>query len=177
MNDQDKLILLKLTGGDDHAYQQLFNKYYRSLSAHAFYMLGDDMEAEDSVQNLFIEIWDKKPYSFIHLSLKSYLQKAIHNSCLNILEKRRVVQQKFDQYVYNLNMPYTVDMWEDAENEKSLKVILNKLPSRQYLAFNLVHMEDRRYKDAAVEMGISVNSLKTHLKLAVKCLRRELLAS
>jgi len=35
----------------------------------------------------------------------------------------------------------------------------------------LVHYQNKKYKEAAYEMGISINSLKTHLKLAIKTMR------
>jgi RNA polymerase sigma-70 factor (ECF subfamily) len=55
-----------------------------------------------------------------------------------------------------------------------LLAALNELPAQRFKAFNLVHMEDKKYHEAAKEMGISVNSLKSHLKLAVKFLRMRL---
>lgn len=177
MSHQDKLILKQLKSGNTSAYKYLFEKYYTLLSAHALYLLGDEMEAEDTVQNLFIEIWDRKLYTYINSSLKSYLQKAIHNRCLNIIQKRKVVQRKLDQYVYTLNEIAEINLPERYVAENSLTLILDALPSQQYLAFNLVHLEDRKYKDAAEEMGISINSLKTHLKLAVRGLKKRLIAS
>jgi DNA-directed RNA polymerase specialized sigma24 family protein len=49
--------------------------------------------------------------------------------------------------------------------------ILADLSMQRMQAFTLVHYENKKYKDAALEMGISINSLKTHLKLAIKTLK------
>lgn len=49
--------------------------------------------------------------------------------------------------------------------------VLSELPTKRFRAFQLVHLEDKKYSEAAHEMGISINSLKSHLKLAVKFLK------
>lgn len=160
--------------GDLKSFKQLFEKYYKLLSARAFYMLDDEMEAEDAVQNLFIDIWNKKLYLNINFSLKPYLHKAIHNRCLNIIQKKKADQKKAELYAYTLTELDHFDFTVEAPTEKLLMFSLETLPSRQYYAFNLVHIEDRRYKDAAQEMGISINSFKTHLKLAVRGIKKQL---
>lgn len=175
MADQDNLLLEQLKCGDVSACRQLFEKYYKLLAAQAFYLLADEMEAEDCVQNLFIELWNKKVFTNINSSLKSYLQKAIHNKCLNIIQKRKISQRKLNQYVSSLKETAFINLTEAYEADKSLTMILHALPSKQHLAFYLVYLEERKYKDAAAEMQISVNSLKTHLKLAVKGLRKRLI--
>jgi RNA polymerase sigma-70 factor (ECF subfamily) len=45
------------------------------------------------------------------------------------------------------------------------------MKGQKLTAVKMVYLEGKKYKDAANEMGISVNSLKTHLKSALKMLR------
>ncbi|WP_449437417.1 RNA polymerase sigma factor [Pedobacter steynii] len=63
MENEDQILLDQLKGGDYTAYELIFKKYYKVLSTKAYFMLEDDMEAEDLVQNLFISIWQKS-FSF-----------------------------------------------------------------------------------------------------------------
>jgi len=58
--------------------------------------------------------------------------------------------------------------------QEQLQELLREFPTQRQRAFNLVYLQHKKYHEVADNMGISVNSLKTHLKLAVKTLRNKL---
>lgn len=165
------MILVK--AGDINAYGRLFKNHYKLLIAEAFYLLGDEMEAEDLVQNLFVEIWDKKLYLNIHGSVKAYLRVSVRNKSLTLLGKRKVNQKRHNDYIQSLE-----DQTEDidpggSDTERDINQIVDKLPLRRLQVVNLVFVQNKKYKEAAAEMGISINSVKTHLKLAIKVLKTQ----
>lgn len=172
-NNDDKLLLHQLREGDIKAYEQLFKKYYKSLTVDAYYLLKDETEAEDQVQSLFIEIWDKQLYHNITYSVKSYLHTAIRNKCLSFIEKGKNEHKRFHAYVNTLADEINENVVENKETENRLNLILNELPIQRLRAFSLVYLEDKKYKEAAEEMGITINSVKTHLKLALKILQKK----
>lgn len=174
MEDKDEIILEKLNAGDVSAYKILFKRYYKLLSMQAFYILDDEMESEDLVQILFSEIWEKQLYRNINSSLKAYLIIAVKNRSLKILEKRKTALKRIDRYIYTLNH----EEYADVERNKAtdnLYNLLEELPRQRQQAFTLVHIEEKKYREVAVQMGITVNSVKTHLKLAVKELRQRII--
>jgi RNA polymerase sigma-70 factor (ECF subfamily) len=138
-------------------------------------MLEDEMEAEDLVQNLFISMWQKSHYLSVNSSLKAYLFRAVHNQCLMALRTRKVTQQKMDEYTERINLEEDIEQPEQTGSENTINIALNELPAQRQKAFKLVYMENKKYQDAANEMGLSVNSIKTHLKLAVKMLQEKLI--
>jgi RNA polymerase sigma factor (sigma-70 family) len=169
--DDDMLLLLRLKTGDVQAYGRLFRKYFKALSVEAYYILKDEMEADDQVQDLFVEIWDKQLYLTIHSSVKYYLHASIRNRCLKVLEKDKNKQKRFRAYVQIHPDRVDGNVVESVESEKMIHSVLQELPYQRARAFSLVYLEDRKYKEAAAEMGITINSIKTHLKLAMKVLR------
>ena len=50
---------------------------------------------------------------------------------------------------------------------------LEKLPKQELSAVQAVILENKKYKEAAEELNISVNTLKTHLSRALKRLRKD----
>jgi RNA polymerase sigma-70 factor (family 1) len=174
MDDQDQFLLDELKKGHKTAYEQVFKKYYKALAIKAFLMLEDEMEAEDLVQNLFIAMWQKSHYSAIKTSLKAYLFRAVHNQCLMKLRKMKVDQHRLEVYTFSLSEDEEVDS-EKYSQEDHISLIFNELPTQRQKAFKLVYLEDKKYKEAANEMGVSVNSVKTHLKLAIKMLQKKLI--
>lgn len=167
-------LLLQLKEGNIDAYEQLFKKYYKQLLMEAYFLLKDEMEAEDQVQSLFIEIWDRQLYLNINTSVKSYLHVSIRNRCLGVIKKEKTAQKRIDKYAYTLDEADEVNVVERRESDGRLATILSELPGKRSQAFSLVYLEDKKYKEAADEMGITINSVKTHLKLAVKALQQRL---
>lgn len=169
----DNTLLEELKAGDMNAFEKVFNKYHKLLSIEAYHLLGDEMEADDIVQVLFIELWDKKYYKHIDQSLKAYLRTALRNKCLTRLSKGITDKKRLDTYILNTDVICFDDKLERREVALGMETIINDLPAQRLHAFNLVYLQQKKYKEAAAEMGITPNSLKTHLKLAVKTLREK----
>lgn len=175
MKDEDQILLSQLKSGDYSAYELIFKKYYKVLSIKAYFMLEDDMEAEDLVQNLFISIWQKGLFLSVNTSMKAYLMRSVHNQCLSKLRDRKTLMRRMNNYTASQTWIAEEPENGQLEYDGKLDLIFNQLPVQRRKAFKLVYLEDKKYKEAAEEMGVSVNSIKTHLKLAVKALQQKLI--
>ena len=152
-------------------YEQLYAQYYLPLRNIAAAMIGDVMEAEDLVQTLFIDIWQKRLLMTIHSSMDAYMRKAVYHRSLNLMEKKRKIKLKHHAYTYILQSHNVKDLYEVQDREDKLYAMMPTLSSRRMEVLKWVYMENKKYKEVAALMGISVNSVKTHLKLAIKILR------
>lgn len=171
----DNVLLDLITSGHRHAYTILYDRYYHSLRRKACSILKDEMEAEDLVQSFFIDVWQKKLYQQIHSSVEAYMHTAIYHKCLNLVEKKKRMQIKFLEYMRSLQNKIECNTVEDHEFIDKLRLVISELPIRRLQVFTLVYLEEKKYKDVAVEMGISVNTVKTHLKKAMKLLQQQLM--
>ena len=171
MEQTDQILLDELKSGNQSAYELLFKKFYKVLVAKAYFILEDEMEAEDLVQNLFVTLWQKFPQLTIRTSIKAYLFGAVHNQCMMSIRNKKVADRRLTAYTDSL--PAQIETPE-PEEEKNYELLFNELPMQRQRVFRLVYIEDKKYKEAAEEMGLSVNSIKTHLKLAVKTLKDKL---
>lgn len=170
--DEHDLIFQKLMDGQEiSTFELLFRKHYKPLVVQAFVLLGDSMEAEDLVQGLFIDLWEKKMFENIHTSLRSYLHRSVKNRCLNVIEKRNTEQKNSNKYKLTLPESMFPDKIEQDELRIEIDRIMSSLPFQRLQTFNLIYLENKKYQEAATELGISINSVKTHLKLAVRYLR------
>jgi RNA polymerase sigma-70 factor (family 1) len=176
MEIPDQILLKDLQNGSQSAYELVFKKYYKALALKAYLMLENQMEAEDLVQNLFISMWEKSQFLSVNTALKAYLFKAVHNQCLMVLRRRKSHQQRLDEYTHTLELATAIEFSSDTANEEMIQYALEDMPAQRQKAFQLVYLEDKKYKEAATEMGLSVNSVKTHLKLAVKMLQKKLIS-
>jgi RNA polymerase sigma-70 factor (ECF subfamily) len=174
MNDGESIQLLHdFQLGHADAFEQVFKLFYKQLRIEAFLILNNEKDAEDQVQQLFLDIWNRQLYRNIQQSLKAYLHTAVRNKCLNHLAKTSHAHKVANKYA---EIQYELVEEEGQVNELPpyLQRALGELPVQRLQAFKLVYMEDHQYREAAKEMGISINSLKSHLKLALKFLRMRL---
>lgn len=179
MTDQEDVTLLQdFKAGCVVAFERVFKIYYKSLQMQAFLLLRNEKEAEDQVQQLFLDLWNKQMYRKVELSIKAYLHAALRNRCINHFNRASIQTRLQHEYAgYGTQEPTCENSFE-KEGEQSahpyLMTVLGEMPVQRFKAFSLVHLQDKKYQEAAKEMGISVNSLKTHVKLAVKFLRMRL---
>lgn len=172
LDDNDLLFLFQ--NDPVKAYEILFKKYYKILCLQAVFFLRDESQAEDLVLELFTEIWDKKIYKKIGTSFKSYLYRAVRNKCINAAKKNKLSRVNLEKYMVSCSRKREGISIERKELEANINVALKEFPDQRLKAFTLVYLDNKKYQQAADEMGLSINSVKTHLKLALKTLREKL---
>lgn len=172
---EDKIIFNEIKKGNKVVYESLFGEYYDSLVRYAEKFIFDQAAAEDLVQELFIHVWEKAQTMNITTSIKSYFYQAIRNRCLNHLKSLKVKDKH--------NLLY-IDAFLDSDDEAELfdpeiiqkiKESIDELPPQMARVFRLKLLEGLKQDEIAVELDISVNSVKTHLKRARVKLRESLL--
>ncbi|MEC5146834.1 sigma-70 family RNA polymerase sigma factor [Chitinophaga sp. 212800010-3] len=179
----DVILMLLNKGNAGDAFELIFKKYYRLMWTKAYLGTGDPIEADDLVQSVLSSIWEKRLYLNIKGCLKTYLIAAIRNQVNDYHKIKQRVRRKIERYMETVDQGCLTDSTEarSAGMEEQLKQlqqqlheVLREFPEQRQRAFNQVYMEQRKYHEVADNMGISINSLKTHLKIAFKTLRSRL---
>lgn len=170
---QDTALISRLKEGDLSAFDELYLKYYTLLCTSAFFFLKNGAEAKDLVQNLFMDVWDKRSYLHFHEDIKGYLFLAVKHRCINYLKKKKV--QERHEKGYSVLQPAVESGGLPAEEDyQRLHSLLEEMPDQKKTAIQMVYIHGKKYQDAADAMRISINSLKTHLKTGLKLLRGEI---
>lgn len=172
MNDQD--ILLLFSTNDEQALEQLLAKYYRPLNIYAIKFIDDVQAAEDIVQEFIIRFWEDKKFLLVKGSLKSYLFTSIRNRSLNYLESFHHAKK---EYLDTLEDVFVFEEFSDEELMDK-KIALDKeiasLPLKMQEVLKLIVFENKRYKEVAEELDVSLNTVKTQYSRALKRLRTSL---
>jgi RNA polymerase sigma factor (sigma-70 family) len=179
---EDEMILTLLEGENvSDAFECIFKKYYRLMWTKAYLGTGDPIEADDLVQSVLSNIWERKLYQNIKGCLKTYLFTAVRNQVNDYHKIKQRTHKRIEKYVETVDQSYLHESNTYKDESKSrellhqqLHELLSEFPAQRQRAFDLVYMQHKKYHEVADNMGISVNSLKTHLKIAVKTLRNKL---
>lgn len=172
----DKNIVDALRQGDEQVFETIFRTYYERLCNYANTILNDMDEAEEMVQSAFLTVWEKHDTLEIHTSVKSYLYRAVHNSCLNRV-KHYKVRKTYGDSVKNQTELLHDDASQDLVGSELDAIVANaidSLPDQCRLVFKLSRFENLTYAEIAEQLGISVKTVENHMVKALKVLREKL---
>jgi RNA polymerase sigma-70 factor (ECF subfamily) len=159
---------------DPASFEGLFRLHYTFLCATAYHMLEDEEAAKDVVQDFFLYCWDKREVIRITQNFKGYAIRAVRNACINYL--KRSGKTSFDEPEVLENaakQPVEEDMEQTSNRDAALWAAIERLPAQRRQIFLLSNRDGFKYKDIADQLNISINTVKTQIKLAYQYLRKE----
>ncbi|MDR0891270.1 MAG: sigma-70 family RNA polymerase sigma factor [Mediterranea sp.] len=168
----DKEWLEAFAADKERAFRAFFDYYYVRLCMYAVQLTDDFSESEDIVQSFFITFWEQELFRRVTVSLRNYAYLSVRHAALRYLEKsaRLPLEEALadDEYLYVCE---EMGVSEREAKEQELRKALDELPEQERNVLRHVVVESKSYKEAAAELDISVNTLKTHLSRALKRLR------
>ena len=170
---QDELVLFrKMQEGDWSAFNSFFESYSEQLYLYALGFVGDRAEAEDIVQDTFIYLWVNRAKISHSGSLYAYLSRSVKNSCID-----RKLHAEVERRYQREMMASGEESSEDSENFEELyerlQIVMDSLPPKCKEIFILGCIEGLSYKDVSEQLGVSVNTVKTQVKVAYKKIKSE----
>ncbi|MCR5076859.1 MAG: RNA polymerase sigma-70 factor [Prevotella sp.] len=169
----------------EQRFRQIFREQYPALSFYAARIVSDN-EAEDVVQEAFMELWKRKEDIESESHIKAFLYRTVYTRALNLVKHRSVVNnyseaaKKVEQFRLNYYNPETNDVIshiESLELRKHINNAIADLPEKCREVFTLSYLHDRKNKEIAEQLGISVRTVEVHIYKALKILRGKLKGS
>lgn len=183
MEDAEGLIKGLLKSGNEEAYRYLYKNHYAALCHVAYGYVHDDELAESLVGDVIYHLWEVHETLDIRSSLRSYLIKAVRNRCIDYLssayEKKEVPfselggDEAFKEYGL-LSDSYPLGTLLERELEEEIQDAISQLPEECRRVFQKSRFEEKKYEEIAEELGISVNTVKYHIKKALAFLYERL---
>lgn len=184
MEANEALIIPQLKKGSELAYKYIYDHYYVSLCHLANNYLKDTAQAESIVGDVIFHLWEIRESLEIHTTLLGYLITAVRNRSINYLKSVRVQREVpvsylagedgYDTERYATNSDYVLNGVYEKEFSRELEQALGDLPTECKIVFLKSRFEDKKYEEISEELGISVNTVKYHIKNALKLLRDRL---
>lgn len=174
LSDDELITLLK--EGDRSAFAEIYERYFAALYVHAYNRLRDRDEAKDAVQELFALLLDKCNTLTFKNNLSNYLYTSLRNRILNTLAHEQVRAK------YLSSLPDMIDPSQSITDhrlrERQLSAIIEKeiqaLPPKMREVFELSRKANLTYKEIAEQLDITEQSVRSHVKGALKILRVKL---
>ncbi|MDQ6477193.1 sigma-70 family RNA polymerase sigma factor [Dyadobacter sp. LHD-138] len=177
--DQQELYLStrwqQFTAGDKNAFGEIAECHYAALHHYGTRFTQDRELIKDCIQDLFLQIWERRDSLSVIDSIKPYLFQSLRNNLLRRIKKQAV----FSDISKNEN-----DLLDDLSPESDwilhetdqlttdrLAHAINLLPKRQREALYLKFYQNLSYDEIAEVMGLNRQAVANYLQYGLQKLR------
>jgi RNA polymerase sigma-70 factor (family 1) len=174
LSDQELFDLLK--ENNQSAFTEIYDRYKVVLHRYAYKWLQDRDAVKDVIQDIFTMIWTKRDTITFNQNLSGYLYISVRNAIL-----RKIQQEDRKNDYANSLQEYAdkgVSITDHLLREKQLKAIIEQeisaLPDKMREVFELSRNKHLSHAEIAEKMGISEQTVRAHVKKALKILRGRL---
>ncbi len=184
MEVSEQIIIRHLKAGDARAWRWLYAHHYGVLCRMANDYLGDPFLAESIVEDVIFHFWEIRETVDIQTSLRAYLMRAVRNRCLNhFASKQEQYETSFSELplesldaslFFRTNDEHPLGCLLEKELEEQIIRAVESIPSESRQVFRKSRYERKKNDEIAAELGISVNTVKYHIKRALAILREYL---
>jgi RNA polymerase sigma-70 factor (ECF subfamily) len=167
----------KLISAELAIFEELYKRYYVYLCMVAQHIVRRPADAEEIVSDVFVRLWNIREKIDKIKSIKAYLVKAVHNASLNFIEQNNTRDKltesinDSDLKVLAWDSDYPLGQLYEKELLDIMGNCINELPEACREIFLLSRDKDMKYNEISKKLGISVNTVKTQMKIALSRLR------
>lgn len=179
MNSDFTDITKKLKRGEKEAFKFVYEKFHNLLFHVSVEYVINEEDAKNIVQNAYLKLWESKEQLNDNSNIKNYLFTVVKNESLNHIKKLR--NRNFsNNYLLESELYYNQEALERLTPKhlefEELKTTINKyisdLTPRCKQIFKLSRLEERKNKEIAAELGISIKSVEANITRALKHIRK-----
>ncbi|MEO0072882.1 MAG: sigma-70 family RNA polymerase sigma factor [candidate division WOR-3 bacterium] len=183
----DSELVKKAQAGDNNAFTELVRRYEHKVYNIAYRMLGNEEEAKDAMQDVFIRVYKFLRKFQSKSSFYTWLYRITTNVCLTRLKNR----QKLESKTESLDEPTRLQE-DEVERElpdyrqnpeelylrermrEALQMAINELPSDYRAVVVLRDLQGLSNKEVSKALKISVAAVKSRLHRGRVFLREKL---
>ncbi len=173
----DQEILNEIALKNRKAFDGLYQSQYKKLFMLSFKYTQDQEVSEEVVHDVFIKVWKQSSSLKIVHSLGSYLSKAVINTSLNAIKKIKALNEHHDKYKDEFFNKFDNPDDEATVIESKLIALENaiqNLPPQCKRILLMSKYEKQKQQEIAMQLNISVKTVKNHLTYAYKKLKEVL---
>ncbi|MDY4043493.1 MAG: RNA polymerase sigma-70 factor [Marinifilaceae bacterium] len=149
----------------------LFEQYYERLVLFAESYVSKTELAEDIVQDVFLDFLSRKDLASIEYT-RSYIFSCVKNCCIDYLRKLKITDPLDTKIIDAAYYTGELDILEQEERIQQVEKAIAQLPEQRQAIVKMYFYEGMSYGKIVEITGLSINTVKTHMKKAYQDLRK-----
>jgi len=154
-------------------FDHLFKSYYVPLVSFAHSLINDWEAARDIASDAFEHVWNN--FRKLHRpTVKAYLFATVRNRCVDYL-RHNGIKNHYAELFLKLERPTPdTDFEEQDERIREIKKAVSDLSPKTRHVLEECYYKQKKYKEVADEMGVSIAAIHKHIVKALKIIREQL---
>ena len=169
-----KDLFVLVNESQTQAFTVFYTQFYHKLLLASDKHVKDIFIAEETVQDVFLKIWENPESLHEVKAIKPYLYRSVINASINYL----IRQKNIERHHLKIAAEHADDDLSQLDEENELIILLHheiaKLPPQCQKVFKMSRFEHLKYKEIAMMLEISEKTVENHIATALKILRKSL---
>ncbi|WAC15036.1 RNA polymerase sigma-70 factor [Dyadobacter pollutisoli] len=168
----DDQLAASLLRDDEKAFSEIYNRYWQRLYVFALSKLNDETGAEETIQTVFVDLWQKRRRNQID-NLSSYLYKAVKNKCIDHI-RQRLVKDRHEEFLLNTFVDEdmgTEELLALQELKAVIDLSMKQLPEKTREIFKLSRLDGLSVREVSLALSVPQRTVEYHLAHALKVMR------
>ncbi len=155
-------------------FKEVYLENWEKIYLYAFNVLKNKKLSEDIVQDIFVMFWKNRQKWVEIENISAYLYQAVKFQCFRCFRDKKGVSVDIDRFNDVLRINSMEDNFNKQDTEYKLDSYLNELPKKCRDIFYLSRNENLSHSEIADRLGVSRQTVKNQITLALKYLRTNL---
>ena len=165
-------------------FAQLYKHYFLKLVRFAYDYVGDQDEAENIVQDLFLQLWEQREVLSTIDNIRSYLFRLTKNRCIDYyrqeLQRRKRTSSIDDVEMIELQLKsealvvFDESLLSTQEITKALNQSIARLPEKCRQIFLLSRKDHLKHKEIAEKLHLSLSTVHNQIGIALQRIKEDL---
>lgn len=175
MHDSEHILIQKCIEWDSNAQSKLYQLFASKMFAVCFRYSRNREEAEDILHEGFMKVFENIGKFRKEGSLEGWIRKIMYNTAIHKFRQRKETENtiSIDSNQINLAQHSSNDVLSQMGTKELIAMIQN-LPPRYQIVFNLYVFEGLKHREIAEQLGITEGTSKSNLSDARTILQREI---
>ena len=177
----DEELLLRVEGGDDRAFRELFARYAAVAHALAFRLVRQAQVAEEIVQEAFLAVWrNPERYDRTRGSVRAWLLGTVHHRAVDAVRREQAQRRRAEQAA-SLGPAVEDDPVDDVlaaidlpRDRRLVRRALTELPVEQRNVIRAMYFDGLSQSQIAERTGLPLGTVKSRTLLGMRRLRASL---
>jgi len=176
----DEFLWAAFRKGSSEAFEVIYKRHANAMFNYGMHLFMDRELVEDSIQDVFVEIWNRREFLGDTTSIRFYLLKAVKRRVIRRLKNSKnssigeILSHDFPELVQESVETITINEQSSSALASVIKRAVEGLPDRQREIIEHRFYRNLSPQEISHSMKLSIDSTYTLLSRAIKELRKNL---
>jgi RNA polymerase sigma-70 factor (ECF subfamily) len=174
-NSDEKALLQKIAGGDQTAFNSLFELYRNRLFSYLYKVTKSRESAEEMVLDVFVKIWTGREVVKEIENFEAFIFRVAHNKAIDFLRSLQTkpeIQREVWEKLELISNEAADDKIIQKDTALNIETAVENLSPQRKKVYQLSRAEGLSYDQIAIRLHLSSNTVRNHISASLEFIRR-----